>query len=147
MTLDPTLLNLRGRPSLKSIPADCPTQVVVTCLTEGEGGAEIVRAVQKHGKVAIWLPFTIKTLTDASKAKVAEGADSIGQLLVQGVSVTIHCSAGLHRTGVVSYAALRRAGLDEAQALDAIGRLRPATARELPRFLALARTLANVQED
>lgn len=48
-------------------------------------------------------------------------------VLRKGEGVLVHCSAGMHRTGMVAYTVLRLAGLERAQALAMIRRLRPAT--------------------
>lgn len=48
-------------------------------------------------------------------------------------SILIHCSAGIHRTGMVAYALLRWYGCDEEQALASIGAMRPHTRDGLQR--------------
>lgn len=51
--------------------------------------------------------------------------------LAAGGKVYLHCSAGLHRTGMVAYAFLRCAGLDRDEAVRRIRDLRELTATEL----------------
>jgi hypothetical protein len=51
--------------------------------------------------------------------------------LARGGRVYIHCSAGLHRTGMVAYALFRWAGLDHDASLSQIRELRELTATEL----------------
>jgi hypothetical protein len=46
-------------------------------------------------------------------------------------SLVVHCSAGLHRTGVCLYILLRHAGLSEDEAIATIALARPLTAEEL----------------
>ena len=51
--------------------------------------------------------------------------------LAGGGKVFVHCSAGLHRTGMLAFAYFRHDGLPPEQALAAITALRPLTAAEL----------------
>lgn len=51
--------------------------------------------------------------------------------LAVGGKVYVHCSAGLHRTGMVAYALLRCAGLERDEAVRRIRELRELTATEL----------------
>jgi protein-tyrosine phosphatase len=46
-------------------------------------------------------------------------------------SLVVHCSAGLHRTGVCLYILLRHAGLSEDAAITTLAAARPLTAEEL----------------
>jgi protein-tyrosine phosphatase len=48
-------------------------------------------------------------------------------------SLVVHCSAGLHRTGVCLYILLRHAGLSEDDVVSTIAAARPLTAEELCR--------------
>ena len=133
---------LRGRPKLTAISVQCPTDVVVTCLTEREGALQIVEAVRRAGKESIWLAFTCNSVTEPDLPWLALGAADIAGRLRAGSTVTVHCSAGLHRTGVIAYAALRRAGLSETDTWSTIAVAREQTAQELGRYLELARTVA-----
>lgn len=49
-------------------------------------------------------------------------------LLATGAKVYVHCSAGLHRTGMITHAFLRHVGLSREQSLALIRELRAATA-------------------
>jgi hypothetical protein len=49
-------------------------------------------------------------------------------------SLVVHCSAGLHRTGVCLYVLLRHAGLSEDDVISTIAAVRPLTAEELCRL-------------
>ena len=55
----------------------------------------------------------------------------ISEALGQGGKVFIHCSAGLHRTGMIAYAYMRHRGLSEGEARAAIRELRALTEAEL----------------
>ncbi|MFY0532182.1 protein-tyrosine phosphatase family protein [Nannocystis pusilla] len=49
-------------------------------------------------------------------------------LLASGAKIYVHCSAGLHRTGMVTHAFLRFLGHSRAEALARMAELREATA-------------------
>jgi protein-tyrosine phosphatase len=51
--------------------------------------------------------------------------------LASGGRLYVHCSAGLHRTGMFAFAYLRHRGLSPAEAVALIRELRPLTADEL----------------
>lgn len=54
--------------------------------------------------------------------------DRVIALLDGGARLYIHCSAGLHRTGMITHALLRYLGHSRAEALAALAELREATA-------------------
>lgn len=100
---------------------------VWTLLSEREGAEEIGSAVRATGMAWTWLP-----LADARPPEGRRNADraraaleEVSAALDAGESVLLHCSAGLHRTGMIAYALLRRRGLDPGAALDVLDRLRP----------------------
>ena len=43
----------------------------------------------------------------------------------------VHCSAGLHRTGVTGYSLMRLSGLNEADAYEALGTMRKVTREDV----------------
>lgn len=45
--------------------------------------------------------------------------------------IYLHCSAGLHRTGMITNCLLRFLGYDETNSFEIINRLRPMTAKEV----------------
>lgn len=47
--------------------------------------------------------------------------------------VVVHCSAGLHRTGMALYVLCRAAGMDVQQSVEAVGQMRGLTGHELVR--------------
>lgn len=54
--------------------------------------------------------------------------EQLAELLDRGEKIYIHCSAGLHRTGMITHAFLRWLGHSRAQSLAMIAELREATA-------------------
>lgn len=67
----------------------------------------------------------------ARDQEVLAGFDHIRHELAKGGKVYIHCSAGLHRTGMMAYAFLRCSGGAGTEAIALIRELRPLTADEL----------------
>lgn len=55
----------------------------------------------------------------------------VKNLLKQEAKIYIHCSAGLHRTGMITHAFLRYLGFSRESALEFIHELRDITAREV----------------
>jgi len=123
------------RPRMRTIP-HLPKEGchrVWTLLSEREGAEEIGSAVRAAGMAWTWLP-----LADARPPEGRRNADRVRAALEEvsaaldaGESVLLHCSAGLHRTGMIAYALLRRRGLGPAAALDALEALRPLARAEV----------------
>lgn len=57
--------------------------------------------------------------------------DKMISALGRGGRLYLHCSAGLHRTGMLTYAFLRFLGRSETEAIDLITKMRALTADEL----------------
>jgi protein-tyrosine phosphatase len=123
-------LALWHRPGRKAIPALAATgcQVVVTLLSEREGAPAIGRDVERAGVRWIWLPLETGTPAQLGlRLPVPACLEQVSGVLDEGRSVLVHCSAGIHRTGMFAYALLRARGLDRAAALDAIAATRAHT--------------------
>jgi protein-tyrosine phosphatase len=124
-------LSLWGRPGSKSFPflreAGCTR--VVTLLSEKEGAAAIGEQATKAQLAWTWIPLPGRTPPSGeARAQVLERLTQLSAYLDQGESLLIHCSAGIHRTGMVTYALLRRRGLSGAEAREVLTRLRQHTA-------------------
>jgi protein tyrosine/serine phosphatase len=63
----------------------------------------------------------------AARAALEGSLAELSGLLDAGQALLIHCSAGIHRTGMIAYALLRSRGLDRDQALAIIGQTRTHT--------------------
>merc|ERR1711972_1185404 len=61
-------------------------------------------------------------------------AAAVAGKLKAGKHVAVHCSAGLHRTGVVGYLGLRILGFSKAAAFELLGQIRWDTRAELERI-------------
>lgn len=114
---------LGHRPKLRAIPyfsaAGC--SCVVTILSEKEGATQIGQLVRESGMRWIWIPLASGNppprvpLLALNEIEAALQGDS---------SVFLHCSAGMHRTGMIAFAVLRRTGLTEAQSIELIKEMR-----------------------
>ena len=67
------------------------------------------------------------------RAALASASARAAALLARGRRVVVHCSAGMHRTGLVVYGALRLAGRGRDDALAGLALARPITHAELTR--------------
>lgn len=67
---------------------------------------------------------------DAVKA----AASAVAERLRSGKTVAVHCSAGLHRTGIVGYLALRLLGWSMGGAFELLGQIRWETRAELEKI-------------
>lgn len=77
----------------------------------------------------IWLPVPNGKYPDANvRHLLLEAMPKLSVLLDHGNSLLIHCSAGIHRTGMVAYGLLRWRGLDPSQAMKLIDNIRRETA-------------------
>lgn len=124
-------LALWGRPSLKSLPAlkSAGCDRVVTLLSEKEGASMIKQAVTQAHLAWTWFPLAGATppAGEVREALLAQ-IDKLLAYLDQGESILIHCSAGIHRTGMVAYALLRQCGLSATAAKEVLAQLRLVTA-------------------
>jgi protein-tyrosine phosphatase len=127
-------LALWHRPRLATIaqlPRSGCTRVV-TLLSEREGARAIGAAVERAGLAWSWIPLASGRPPEGRPSREARaGIVELDRHLRGGASVLLHCSAGIHRTGLVAYALFRHRGLDPDQARAAVRRLRAVTAEGL----------------
>lgn len=122
-------LAIRGRPSLRLIPRlpDHGCSRVVTLLSDAEGAPELGRAVRRAGMEWTWIPLRNGRPPEGSVSVTArEGVLAVSAAILGGESVLIHCAAGFHRTGMLTWAILRRHLAVDASR-DALAALRPET--------------------
>lgn len=108
------------------------TAAVLTLLHENEGAQPIGKKVANAGMQWIWFPFS------ASKPHEAKALDEVhrlykilSDLLQAGKQIYIHCSAGIHRTGMITYGLLRYLGKDQTAARELLQSLRTVTAYQV----------------
>ncbi len=116
---------LSHRPRLRAIRhfQDQGCNCLVTLLSEKEGAPEIGKLAVEAGLRWIWIPLA----SGNPPPKIPEQLREILELLSQGASVLIHCSAGMHRTGMISLAILRKLGYSPEEAFQLISRMRVET--------------------
>jgi len=102
---------------------------LVTLLREDEGAGKFRELSKSHG--INWIGLAVpngKYPEGEVHERLVAAMPELSRLLDEGNSLMIHCSAGIHRTGMVSYALLRWRGLSPAQAMNVIGQMRKETA-------------------
>jgi protein-tyrosine phosphatase len=92
---------------------------ILTLLSEHEQAKNLGLAVSKLGLHWIWAPLPNGDPPgNARSDELRALLKNLAKILAEGGSILIHCSAGIHRTGMISNALLRSLGLtaDEAKA-------------------------------
>ncbi len=105
---------------------------VITLMSEAEGAKSIEQAVREANMGWIWFPM--KTGAPPGKKRIPELQRLFVELstaLKSGGMVYVHCSAGIHRTGMIVYAFLRYSGIPVVQARDMLKSLRLVTAESV----------------
>src|SRR5215207_9087066 len=102
---------------------------VVTLLKESEGAEHFGNLTKKTGMEWVWLAVPNGKYPKGEVHRLLlEAMLQLSQLLDEGKSILIHCSAGIHRTGTVAYGLLRWRGLSREQAMKLIGKICKETA-------------------
>lgn len=102
---------------------------LVTLLSESEGAEAIGAAAREAGLEWRWLPMPSARVPEASEeARYREALAELAALLEDGARLYLHCSAGIHRTGMIGFALLRRMGYPEEEARALLRALREETA-------------------
>jgi protein-tyrosine phosphatase len=122
---------LTHRPKVKALAGMRAVGVthMVTLLSRREGAPALGEAARAAGIEWIWVELPNgqqprPEMRDAITAALAKVATLVGA----GAHVAIHCSAGIHRTGLFGYALLRTSGLEPGAAKEALAALRAVTA-------------------
>lgn len=104
------------------------TTHILTLLSEQEGGKEVGNQSKKAG--IGWLWFPMESANPPGKDRNNEIAvlfSTMEETLKERGNIYIHCSAGIHRTGMITYAFLRFTGLDESTSKKKLKELRETT--------------------
>jgi protein-tyrosine phosphatase len=123
-------LALSHRPRLKDIARlrELGITHVVTLLAEREGAKQIGDTVRTAGLTWIWCPLVDGQPPDEqATATIRPVLAQLARLMHDGAAILIHCSAGIHRTGMFGYALLRQLGLDRDAARAKLVELRAVT--------------------
>lgn len=102
---------------------------VLTLLSESEGAEDIGKEVQGAGIDWIWLPFhSADPPSEDRLAGVIKAFDVVRAALDKHARIYVHCSAGIHRTGMITYAFLRYIEFSAENAMTTLSKLRQVTA-------------------
>lgn len=102
---------------------------VVTLLKESEFAQKIGNQTKNAGLQWVWLPVPNGNHPEGDvHERLLAAMPHLSQLLDEGNSLFIHCSAGIHRTGTVAYGLLRWRGMERDEAMRVINEMRKETA-------------------
>jgi hypothetical protein len=131
VSVGPGAIALTHRPKVRALPAMRAAGVthLVTLLSWREGAPALGEAAQAAGLGWTWveLPNGQQPPPERREA-IAAALAEVAALVDGGARVAVHCSAGIHRTGMFGYALLRTCGLEPAAARETLGALRAVTA-------------------
>lgn len=126
------LMSISHRPKRLLLPelVEAGYSTVVTVLGESEGADGLIADVKRAGLKSIWIPLAKAEPTRDSVvvARIVDAFDEMFECLGRGGVVYLHCSAGIHRTGMLTYGFLRREGIECDEALGVLTALRKLTA-------------------
>lgn len=106
--------------------------VVLTLLHENEGALQIGKQAELAGITWLWFPFSAsKPHKGEAIMQVTELYIELQHLLNAENKIYIHCSAGIHRTGMITYGLLRFLGFESTKALEQLKLLRTVTAEQV----------------
>jgi predicted protein tyrosine phosphatase len=127
-------LTVWHRPGIKSLTAlkESGCDEILTLLSAKEGASEIGKAVIEAGMNWTWFPMENgNPPAGAAREKLLEVVPKMIEKLESGSSILVHCSAGIHRTGMFTYALLRSIGFGQEHSLKLIAEMRLETATGL----------------
>jgi predicted protein tyrosine phosphatase len=105
---------------------------IATVLSRTEGAQSIGEAAAKAGMTWLWIELgSTKSLPQRRRPDVLETLQRMTSALDAGGRIYLHCSAGIHRTGMIAAALLFHLGFDEPQTKATLAALRPLTATDV----------------
>jgi ADP-ribosyl-[dinitrogen reductase] hydrolase len=130
---------------------DWGAEVVVSLIETWEfellGVIELPRVVEEHGMGWVHLPIVDVSVPNQrfETRWIAAGADLRG-VLRRGGRVLVHCRGGFGRTGTIAARLLVELGMDPAEAIRAVRRVRPGAVetREQEQYVLACRPIADV---
>ena len=139
-------LALSERPKVKDIKklnvVECD-RVVTILGPKGEQAHKIGAEVESCGMAWDWVKVTnANKITDQEKMLFRKSVQVVYDAILSGENVIVHCSAGLHRTGMFAFAILRKGNIERNDALAIIEEIRQKTFEALEeKYLLLAEDL------
>lgn len=101
---------------------------VLTLLSESEGARKIGHTVRRAGLEWIWLPLPSADPPGPERTReIVETFREWETALQERGAVYVHCSAGIHRTGMITYGFLRYLGHNEQEARQLLADMRSET--------------------
>ncbi|WP_168797618.1 protein-tyrosine phosphatase family protein [Neolewinella litorea] len=101
---------------------------ILTLLSEKEGGRKVEGFCREQDLAWLWLPMaSARPPAEDRYAEIACQFNDLATILNDGGRIYLHCSAGIHRTGMITVALLRFLGLDGPAAMETLRALRPTT--------------------
>jgi hypothetical protein len=108
------------------------TSAVLTLLNENEGAAAIGKQLRTVNIEWIWFPFSASKPHDGEDiAQIYSLYNQLASLINAAAKIYIHCSAGIHRTGMITYGFLRFLGQGKTEAFGILQSLREVTAAQV----------------
>ena len=105
---------------------------ILTLLSEHEGAKDTQVLCKKQGLDWLWFPMESALAPGEERLEeVTELFSNMKTILAEGGQVYVHCSAGIHRTGMMAYGFLRYLGLDEEAAKVQLKALRQVTSKQV----------------
>lgn len=131
MNLAKGRLIIGHRPRLRGLKAMRESGItdVLTLLSEKEGATAMGDAMISVGLKWHWLPLPNGRPPPKNRnSEILEMLHSLRGRLAEGAFLFIHCSAGIHRTGMITSALLALEGWDETGIRDGLREMRAVTA-------------------
>jgi len=97
-------------------------------------GTRLAEVYEDQHVTWIWIPLPNAHCPDYTSKimdSIYEGLQKLIQALKEGGSIVIHCSAGIHRTGLIANLLLRYLGYEKEEALQMLGKMRTITGKEV----------------
>jgi hypothetical protein len=105
---------------------------IATVLAENENPHAIGAAAEAAELGWLWLELgSTKSLPARGKAEIATALATMADILRDGGCLYLHCSAGIHRTGMIAAALMFHLSCSEDDIRAALTALRPITAQDV----------------
>ena len=108
------------------------TTALLTLLQENEGAAAIGKQTETENIAWIWFPFSASSPHEGEAiTQVYSLYNQLSDLVSKGAKIYIHCSAGIHRTGMITYGFLRFLEKSRTEGFEMLKTLRAVTAAQV----------------